>query len=322
MTRLFVLNGNNTVVIDTAFGRGPEKNMPLEIVADVVAAFFPLKTPEELSLCFLHLSQGVAPPALCRLSGNGAIRSSVDLQCLIAAGIAMDDDSALIVKEENPLGGAGSTVVETIKLLTFSGPVDPARNLLIPFDQIPWANKLFQHVDAQDSTPEELSLCFLHLSQGVAPPALCRLSGNGAIRSSVDLQCLIAAGIAMDDDSALIVKEENPLGGAGSTVVETIKLLTFSGPVDPARNLLIPFDQIPWANKLFQHVDAQDSVLLHGHRQSGKTSALLSLKRRAEGVGTTVYYLDIKALFPNLSQCASVFAFLASELSPSFSHQS
>ncbi|KAI9348531.1 hypothetical protein BDR26DRAFT_853418 [Obelidium mucronatum] len=212
MTRLFVSNGNNTVVIDTAFGRGLKKDLPLEIVADVVAAFFPLKTPEELSLCFLHLPQGVAPPAMCRLSSNGAIRSGVDLKCLIAAGIGVDDDSALIVKAENPLGGAASTVVETIKLLTSSGPVDPARNILIPFDQI------------------------------------------------------------------------------------------------------------PWANELFRHVDAQDSVLLHGHWQSGKTSALRSIKRRAEAVGTTVYYLDVKALFPNLSQCVergdSMFAFLASELSP------
>lgn len=110
---------------------------------------------------------------------------------------------------------------------------------------------------------------------------------------------------------------------------KTSKFLYSSGPVDPKINYLIPFDMLRWAIDLIQAVDAKQAVLLHGHWQSGKTSALRFIKSRAEEQGIKVYYLDMMASKSTLERCVldgrSIFQFLAwaisgmSEIIPNFS---
>jgi hypothetical protein len=67
------------------------------------------------------------------------------------------------------------------------------------------------------------------------------------------------------------------------------KLLCSTGPIDTKIHYSIPFEKLPWAVTLIQAVDAKQAVLLHGHWQSGKTSALRFLKVRAEEQGIKVY---------------------------------
>ena len=86
---------------------------------------------------------------------------------------------------------------------------------------------------------------------------------------------------------------------------------------------------LPWARELIQAVDDKQSVLLHGHWQSGKTSALRFIKARAEDKGIKVYFLDMMASQSTLERCLlenrSIFHFLAwamsglSEILPIFS---
>ncbi|KAI9329570.1 hypothetical protein BDR26DRAFT_1011710 [Obelidium mucronatum] len=109
MPSLFVSNGKHAVAIDTEFGRGPNKDLPLEFVAHVVAACavdpiqgllgLPSSTP--LSL---HLPPGVALTALGLASGE-KLQSHVRVASLLAAGIGIAplDGSAptpLIIKAE------------------------------------------------------------------------------------------------------------------------------------------------------------------------------------------------------------------------------
>ncbi|KAI8892507.1 hypothetical protein BC833DRAFT_625755 [Globomyces pollinis-pini] len=107
------------------------------------------------------------------------------------------------------------------------------------------------------------------------------------------------------------------------------KFLYSSGPVDPKTNYAIPFEKLPWAMNLIQAVDAKQAVLLHGHWQSGKTSALRFIKSRAEEQGIKVYYLDMMGCISDLNRYIldgrSIFHFLAwamsglSETLPNFS---
>jgi len=80
------------------------------------------------------------------------------------------------------------------------------------------------------------------------------------------------------------------------------KSLYSSGPVDQKTNYSIPFNKLPWAMDLIQAVDAKQAILLHGHWQSGKTSALRFLKSRAEDQGIKVYYFDMLAEFDALKR--------------------
>jgi hypothetical protein len=107
------------------------------------------------------------------------------------------------------------------------------------------------------------------------------------------------------------------------------KFICSSGPVDSETNYLIPFDVLHWAITLIKAVNDKQAVLLHGHWQSGKTSALRFIKSRAEEEGIKVYYLDMMAsqstLERYLSSGQSFFQFLAwaisglSEALPTFS---
>jgi hypothetical protein len=104
------------------------------------------------------------------------------------------------------------------------------------------------------------------------------------------------------------------------------KFLYCAGPVDTKLNYSIPFDRLPWAMELIQAVDAKQAILLHGHWQSGKTSALRFIKTRAEDQGVKVYYLDMMASKATLERCLlggkSFFKFLAWRISVglSFDH--
>ncbi|KAI8899355.1 hypothetical protein BC833DRAFT_564206, partial [Globomyces pollinis-pini] len=109
---------------------------------------------------------------------------------------------------------------------------------------------------------------------------------------------------------------------------ETTKFLKSSGPLDPKIHHLIPFDILPWTKHLVEAVDANQAILLHGHRQSGKTSALRFIKSRAEEQGIKVYYLDMNDSESTLERCClhdqTIFQFLAGamtdhlELLPNF----
>ncbi|KAJ2988988.1 hypothetical protein HDV02_005225, partial [Globomyces sp. JEL0801] len=96
---------------------------------------------------------------------------------------------------------------------------------------------------------------------------------------------------------------------------ETTKFLKPSGLLDPKIHHLIPFDILPWAKHLVEAVDANQAILLHGHRQSGKTSVLRFIKSRAEEQGIKVYYLDMNDSESTLERCClhdqTIFQFLA-----------
>jgi superfamily II RNA helicase len=92
-----------------------------------------------------------------------------------------------------------------------------------------------------------------------------------------------------------------------------------AGPVDPKTTYSIPFDALPWGKSLINAVDDNQAVLLHGHWQSGKTSALHFIKTRAEERRIKVYYLDMMAststLEKYLRNSQSIFHFLAWSIS-------
>ena len=93
------------------------------------------------------------------------------------------------------------------------------------------------------------------------------------------------------------------------------KYLYSAGPVDPKLNYSIPFDVLPWGKNLMDAVDGKQAILLHGHWQSGKTSALRFIKARAEDQGIKVFYLDMLAEWDALKlfliEGRSIFQFLA-----------
>lgn len=67
-------------------------------------------------------------------------------------------------------------------------------------------------------------------------------------------------------------------------------------------------------------MDRRQAVLLHGHWQSGKTSALLFIMARAKSKGIKFYYFDMLSDFPTLQHLClinnySVYHFLASSIS-------
>ena len=60
MTRVFIRYEKNVVSVDTSFGRGPQRDLPLEIVGDLIAAFFPNTAPNELGQYTLYsINNGV-----------------------------------------------------------------------------------------------------------------------------------------------------------------------------------------------------------------------------------------------------------------------
>ncbi|KAJ3083039.1 hypothetical protein HDU99_000819, partial [Rhizoclosmatium hyalinum] len=92
--RLFVTNGTNTIGVEIEFGRGPLKNLPLEIVGDIVAdaaARFGLIE----GTCSLYLPPSLGLPSL-GLNAGDLLQSHVPITSLIAAGagVAPPDGSA------------------------------------------------------------------------------------------------------------------------------------------------------------------------------------------------------------------------------------
>ena len=102
--------------------------------------------------------------------------------------------------------------------------------------------------------------------------------------------------------------------------------LTFAGPVDKTTNFMIPFESLPWAKALLKAVASRDSVFLHGHWQSGKTSALRYIETKAKDAGGVVYYIDMLGSIDTLREFSdrgdSFFHFLAwkiNHFSPEYS---
>ena len=205
-----------------------------------------------------------------------------------------------------------------------------------------------------NTPPNELAQYTLHLPSGVARSALdedcfaatdstdnaldsgCTLTALGSYGSRSKKPLVIKSSVIYGDNPVssvavvekqvlslekqlLILKEREIPGIAqnvGSSIRQnTCKFLNSAGPVDPKLNCAIPFEALPWVQELIKAVDAKQAVLLHGHWQSGKTSALRFIKSRAEGHGIKVYYLDMMASTSTLEQYLlhdySIFKFLA-----------
>ena len=122
--------------------------------------------------------------------------------------------------------------------------------------------------------------------------------------------------MSLDNDNFYLIRNSTRNNHLTTT---SAKFLYSSGPVDSKINYTIPFDVLPWGKDLIQAVDHKQAILLHGHWQSGKTSALRFIKSRAEEKGITVYYLDMMAAESALEMCLlagqSIFDFLTREIS-------
>ena len=70
-----------------------------------------------------------------------------------------------------------------------------------------------------------------------------------------------------DIDNQILIKNKR------ASVISS-KSLYFSDLVDSTENLVIPFDVLPWGQRLIKSMDDKLAVLLHGYWQSGKPSAL------------------------------------------------
>ena len=86
MTRVFIqYKDGNAVSVDTSFGRGPARDMPLEIVGDLIAAFFPNTAPNELGQYTLHLPEGVDVSFLSHDWFADSNKTTLDAGCLLSA---------------------------------------------------------------------------------------------------------------------------------------------------------------------------------------------------------------------------------------------
>ena len=95
--------------------------------------------------------------------------------------------------------------------------------------------------------------------------------------------------------------------------------LCYNGPLDKNVHFMIPIEILGWGKELIEAVEGGEMVLLHGPRQSGKTSALCYLQTEAELAGRKVYYIDMSECASAIRNCQihgfSMFQFLAWNIS-------
>jgi hypothetical protein len=92
------------------------------------------------------------------------------------------------------------------------------------------------------------------------------------------------------------------------------KMLSTAGPVGP-KNLGVPFTDMLWVQQIQNSLLENQSIFLHGPWQSGKTGALLHIRRKEEGSGRKVVFIDAACsqshILEILNKKRSIFSFLA-----------
>ncbi|KAJ3293780.1 hypothetical protein HDU79_011897 [Rhizoclosmatium sp. JEL0117] len=95
------------------------------------------------------------------------------------------------------------------------------------------------------------------------------------------------------------------------------KVVVCNGPLVSNKNLMIPIDSLAWGRQLMMLVDGGNSVLLHGHWQTGKTSSLIFLQERAIATQKRVIRIDMLTESNSLRlHSKGLYNFLASKFFP------
>jgi hypothetical protein len=78
------------------------------------------------------------------------------------------------------------------------------------------------------------------------------------------------------------------------TIEKVEKIIPCYGPAERSINHMIPLDQLKWGASLLLHVKNKYPVLLHGHWQSGKSTALIYIRSCFESPKLKVVLIDLK----------------------------